>query len=173
MRWLFDLQQCGEAFAHFIEQFDWSHASYFNVSFLPRDTAHLIHQNDARNSVSGWNGNFKRVTSRPPRNWTNDTKTRSHIVLPRSQHDRWTMTALFVAKRGIEIDPDQLAGIQAIITRPRCQQVAPIRARGGGSLELYRQPVGPKCIGVDADWAWQSRQPACRHELPCWRPCRR
>ena len=67
MRWLFDLQQCGEAFAHFIEQFDWSHASYFNVSFLPRDTAHLIHQNDARNSVSGWNGNFKRVTSRPTR----------------------------------------------------------------------------------------------------------
>ena len=32
---LFDLQQCGEAFAHFTKQFDWSRVSYFNISFLP------------------------------------------------------------------------------------------------------------------------------------------
>ena len=83
MRTLVDLQQYGEAFADFVDQFDWSHANHFDVSFLPRDAAHLIHQNDARNSVSGWNGYFKRVTSRPACNWTNDTKTRSLIVLAR------------------------------------------------------------------------------------------
>ena len=82
-RWLVDLQQCGETFAHFIKQFDWSDASHFNVSFLPRDAAYLIHQNDAGYSVPIWNGNFKRITSRSARNWTNDTQARSHIVLPR------------------------------------------------------------------------------------------
>jgi hypothetical protein len=75
-----NLQQCGEAFADFIKQFDWNYASHFDVPFLPGDTARLIHQNDARNSVPVWNGNFKRVTSRPACNWTQDTKTRSHIV---------------------------------------------------------------------------------------------
>ena len=103
---LVDLQQRGEAFANFIKQFDWNRASHFDVSFLPGDTAHLIHQNDARNNVPGWNGNFKRITTRAARDWTNDTKTRSQVVLPRRQHDRWTMTAPLVAKRGIEIDPD-------------------------------------------------------------------
>ena len=40
---LVDLQECGEAFADFVEQLDWSHASLFDVSFLPGDAAHLIH----------------------------------------------------------------------------------------------------------------------------------
>jgi hypothetical protein len=42
------------------------------------------------------------------------------------------MTALRVAKGGVEIKPHQVAGIRAIVTRPRCQQAVPIRARGGG-----------------------------------------
>ena len=153
MRWLVDLQECGEAFADFIEQFEWSHASHFDVSLLPGETARLIHQNDARNSVPLWNGHFKWVTSRPACDWTNDTKTRSHIVLARRQHERWTMTALFVAKRRIEIDPDQITGIRAIITRLRYQPAAPIQARGGGSLDLCRQPAAPKYIGAGAGWA--------------------
>jgi hypothetical protein len=32
MRGLVDLQQCGEAFADFIKQFDGSHASHFDAS---------------------------------------------------------------------------------------------------------------------------------------------
>jgi hypothetical protein len=63
-RWLVDLQECAEAFADFIEQSDWSHVSYFDVSSLPGETAHLVYQTDARNSVSTWNGNFNWVTSR-------------------------------------------------------------------------------------------------------------
>lgn len=100
-RGLVDLQQCGEAFADFIKQFDRSDASPFDVSFLPGDTAHLIHQNIARNSLPMGNGNFKRITSRATCNWTHDTKTRSQVVFLRCQHDRWTMTALLVAKRGL------------------------------------------------------------------------
>ena len=88
---LVDLQQCGEAFADFIKQFGGSDASHFDVSLLPRDTARLIHQNDAGNSLSVWNGNFKRITSGAACNWTNDTKTRWCIVLPRCQHNRWTI----------------------------------------------------------------------------------
>ena len=82
-RRLVDLQQCGETFTHFIKQLDWSDASHFNVSFLPGDAAYLIHQNDAGYGVPIWNGNFKRIASRSGRNWTNDTQSRSHIVLPR------------------------------------------------------------------------------------------
>ena len=98
---LVDLQQCGEAFADFIKQFGGSDGSHSDVSLLPGDTAHLVHQNDARNRVAVWNGNFKRITSGAAGNWTNDTVTRSCIVLPRCQHNRWTMTALLVANRGI------------------------------------------------------------------------
>ena len=98
---LVDLQQCGEVFADFIKQFGRSDASHFDVSLLPGDTAHLVHQNDASNSVPGWNGNFKRITSGATGNWTNDTKTRWCIALPRCQHNRWTMTALLLADRGI------------------------------------------------------------------------
>jgi hypothetical protein len=58
---LVDLQQCGEALAHFIKQFGWSDAGHFDVSLLPGDTAHLVHQNEASNSVRMWNGNFKRI----------------------------------------------------------------------------------------------------------------
>src|SRR5437764_9743249 len=42
-RSLVDLQECGEAFADFIEQLDWSHVSHFDVSFLPGETAHLVY----------------------------------------------------------------------------------------------------------------------------------
>jgi hypothetical protein len=35
------------------------------------------------------------------------------------------MTTLFVAERRIEIDPDEIAGIGAIITRLPCQQAVP------------------------------------------------
>src|SRR5436305_11579403 len=94
---LVDLQQCGEAFADFIDEVGGSHDSHFEVGLLPRDTAQLIHQNDARNRVPVWNGKFKRITSGAACNWTNDTKTRSQIVLPRRQNNRWTMTALLVA----------------------------------------------------------------------------
>ena len=98
---LIDLQQYGETFADVIKQFDWSHPSHFGVSIFPGHTAHLIYQDDASNGVPGWNGNLKRVTPRVACNWTNDTKTRSHVVLSRCQHNRWTMTALLVADRGI------------------------------------------------------------------------
>jgi len=50
---------CGEAFADFIEQLDWGHVSYFDVSSLPGETAHLVYQTDARNSVSTWNGQLQ------------------------------------------------------------------------------------------------------------------
>lgn len=101
-----DLQQCGEAFAYFIKQFDWDCAGYFDVSILPGDAAYLIHQNNARNRLSIWNCNFKRITSSSACNWTNDTRAGPRIVLPRRQYDRRTMTALLVAKCRIEIDPD-------------------------------------------------------------------
>ena len=151
---LVDEQQCGKAFADFIEQFDGSHASHFDVSLLPRDAAHLIYQNDPGNSLPLWNDNFKRITSGPACNWAHDAKTGPHIILLRCQHDRWTMAALLVAKRGIEVDPDQITGIWAIVTRLRCQQAVPIRARGDGFLALCRQPIAPKCIGVAAVGAW-------------------
>ncbi len=97
---LVDLQQCGEAFADFIKQFGGRDAGHFDVSLLPGDATHLVHQNDARNSLPGWNGNFKWITSSVACNWANYAKTRSCIVLPRCQHQRRTMTALLVAERG-------------------------------------------------------------------------
>src|SRR5713101_277005 len=96
---LVDLQQCGEAFADFIKQFGGSDASHFDVSLLPGDTAHLVHQNDARNSVPVWNGDFKRITSGAACNWANGTKWyKDQMVhcMPRCQHNCWTMTALLV-----------------------------------------------------------------------------
>ena len=44
------------------------------------------------------------------------------------------MTTLFVAERGIEIDPDEIAGSGAIVTRLRCQQAVPTRIRNGDFL---------------------------------------
>ena len=85
---LVDLQQCGEALAHFIKQFGGSDAGHFDVSLLPGDTAHLVHQNEASNSVRMWNGNFKRITSGAACNWTNDTEAGWCIVLPRCQNNR-------------------------------------------------------------------------------------
>jgi hypothetical protein len=70
---LVDQEERGEAFADFIKQLGCGRASDFDVPFLPRDAAYLIHQNDARNSLVIWNGNFKRITSRSACNWTNDT----------------------------------------------------------------------------------------------------
>ena len=151
---LVDEQEGSEAFTDFVKQFDGSHASHFDVSLFPRDAAHLIYQNGAGNSLPVGNDNFERVTSDPARNWAHDTKTGPRIILPRCQHDCWTMAALLVAKRGIEVDPDQITGIWAIVTRLRCQQAVPIRARGDGFLALCRQPIAPKCIGVAAVWAW-------------------
>jgi hypothetical protein len=63
----------------------------------------------------------------------NSSRLRRDALASKAEIEAAERTALFVAKRGIEIDPDQFAGIRAIITRPRCQSAAPIRARGGGS----------------------------------------
>jgi len=75
------------------------------------------------------NGDLKRVTSRPTGNWTQDAKARPLIVGSRRQYDGRAMTSLFMAERGIEIYPHEIAGIGAMVTRLRCQQAAPTRVR--------------------------------------------
>jgi hypothetical protein len=103
---LLDLQQNGQAFTDFIKQFSRSRTSHFDISLFPRHAASLIREYDAGNSVPLWNRNLKGITAYAACNWTHDTKTGSRVVLPRRQHDRWTMAALFVAKRGVQINPD-------------------------------------------------------------------
>lgn len=44
------------------------------------------------------------------------------------------MATLLVAERGIEIDPDEIAGIGAVVTRLRCQQAVPTRVQNGDFL---------------------------------------
>ena len=122
---LVNLHQYAEAFADFIDQLLRSHPRHFDVSFFPGHTAHLIDQYDARDGLAGWNGDLKRVTSCPACNRAQDAKARPHIVMPRCQYDSWAMATLLVAKRGIEIDPDEIAGIGAVVTRLRCQQAVP------------------------------------------------
>ena len=46
----------------------------------------------------------------------------------------WAMATLLVAERGIEIDPDEIAGIGAVVTRLRCQQAVPTRVQNGDFL---------------------------------------
>lgn len=94
----------------------------------------MIGQYDARDGVAGWNGDLKRVTSFPACNRAQDAKAGSHIVMPRCQHDGWAMATLLVAERGIEIDPDEIAGIGAVVTRLRCQQAVPTRVQNGDFL---------------------------------------
>ncbi len=80
------------------------------------------------------NGDLKRVTSRPTGNWTQNAKARPSIVGSRRQNDGRSMTTLFMAERGIEIYPDKITGIGAMVTRLRCQQVAPTRVRNADFL---------------------------------------
>jgi hypothetical protein len=126
---LVDLQQHGEAFADFIDQPGRGHAGDFDIAFFPGHATRLIGQYDACDGVALWNGDLKRITSRPAGNWTQDAKTRPPIVGPRRQHDGRAMTTLFMAERGIEIYPDKIASIGAVVTRLRCQQAAPTRVR--------------------------------------------
>jgi hypothetical protein len=49
---------------------------------------------------------------------------------------------------GIEIDPDKIAGIRAIITRLRSQQAAPTQVRNGDFLARCRQPAVLMYIAV-------------------------
>jgi hypothetical protein len=79
--------------------------------------------------VAVWNSDLKWIASRPACNWTKDAKARPLIVGSRRQYDGRAMTTLFMAERGIEIYPDEMAGIGAVVTRLRCQQVAPTRVR--------------------------------------------
>ena len=67
------------------------------------------------------NGDLKWVISRSTGNWTQDAKARPLIVRSRRQNDGWAMTTLFMAERWIEIYPDEIAGIGAMVTRLRCQ----------------------------------------------------
>ena len=55
---------CGEAFADFIEQLDWGHVSYFDVSSLPGETAHLVYQLMPEIASRPGMANFNWVTSR-------------------------------------------------------------------------------------------------------------
>ena len=76
-----------------------------------------------------WNSDLKWIASRPACNWTKDAKARPRIVGPRRQYDGRTMATLFMAERGMEIYPDEIAGIGAVVTRLRCQQAVPTRVR--------------------------------------------
>ena len=120
-----NLQQYGEAFADFIEQLFRACPRPFYVSFFPGHAAQLIDQHDARDGMVGSNGDLKRVTSRAACDRAREAKARPHIVLSRCQHDGWAMATLLVAKRGIEIDPNEVAGIATVVTSLRCQQAVP------------------------------------------------
>ena len=60
------------------------------------------------------------------------------------------MTALLMAKCGIEIDPE-LSPASGQYSPD--QRAVPIRTRGAGHLALCRQLGAQKCIGVVAVWS--------------------
>jgi hypothetical protein len=83
---------------------------------------------------------------RPACNWAQDAKARPTIVMSRCQYDGRAMTTLLRAKRGIEIDPNEVAGIWTVVTRLRCQQAVPTREgeRGGSSRGGQSEPGSPR-----------------------------
>jgi hypothetical protein len=130
---LLDAEQRGNFFTRVLEHVGGRVAGELWAALRPGEIAYMVGEDNAGDGVAFGDWHFEGIALGAVGDGTHDAQIGALVIAPRAYDQGGPPPPLFVSSGWIEIDPDNVALVWAILfTRPRCRRVAPSPSLGGG-----------------------------------------